>query len=259
MKTTIGIIGVGTISTAIVEGFCSGGDCEHEFVLSPRKSRKAAALTAKYPNVRVADSNQQVLDRSQWVIVAVVPRIGREVLEALRFRPDHCVIDLMTDHTLAEVASIIGPTRELVRMVPLPFIARRSGPIVVYPHNAPVAELFARLGEIIQVDSEKAWETCSVTTALMSSFYKLTGEIVRWGTDEGLGEEQAVRYCASFFGALLGMVKNTDAGGIERLAGEMTPGGLNEMALLHIDAAGGFGLWPDALSGVMERIQKRKA
>ena len=255
MKTRIGIIGVGTISTVIVKGFCgSGADCE--IVLSPRNPDKAAALAAEFGNVTVAGSNQEVLDRSEWVIIAVVPRIWKEVCGELSFRKDHCVVNLMTDYKLTEIASMIGETKVLVRMIPLPFIAYRTGPVVIYPTDAATARLFAPLGETIEVGMEKALESMSVTTALMSSFYKLMHGVISWGVDEGLTAEEARQYSASFFEALLFMIKRSDAEGVEKLANEMTPGGLNEMALKHIGEANGFRLWTEALTKVMKRVQK---
>ena len=258
MGTKIGVIGVGTISTAIVKGFNKDGLSENEFVLCPFDLEKAKVLTDKFSNVTVATSNQDVLDKSEWVIIAIIPSIGREVLTDLKFREDHRVINLMTDHKLEDVAAMIGKTKVLVRMVPLPFIVHRIGPIVVYPPSPDTEQLFSPLGDIVSVESEKAMETMSVTTALMSPFYQLMNDVIKWGIKEGLTTEQAVQYSASFFSALLFMIKGRDVDGINKLVNDMTPGGINEMALMLIREVGGFDLWPESLDKVMDRIKERR-
>ena len=55
------------------------------------------------------------------------------------------------------------------KMVPLPFAAKRIGPIAIYPHDREVANLFKPLGEII-VDEVKQIEALAAITALMSSY-----------------------------------------------------------------------------------------
>ena len=82
MSTTIGIIGVGEIASAIVEGACAGDD-HPNFFLSPRNAERSAALAAKFNRVEVCESNQVVVDRSELVILAVLPQQTEAVLAEL--------------------------------------------------------------------------------------------------------------------------------------------------------------------------------
>lgn len=258
MGVKIGFIGTGVITSALVTGFCSAGDLDHSIFLSPRNAEKAAYLAGKYKNVTVASSNQEVLDRSEWVVLAVVPKFGEEIIRPLSFREDHRVINLMSDRKLPEIAGWIGKTRTLVHMVPLPFISKRTGPIAIYPNDREVAELFAPLGEIVAVDNVEKIEAIAAITGLMSSYYELLWNIVKWGKDQGLSEKESSDYTTAFFEALSHQVHNAGGRELQRLAGEMTPGGLNEMALLSIKEQGGFEPWVKALDPVIERLRKRR-
>lgn len=257
MGATIGFIGTGVIASALVTGFCSGKDPDHRIYLSPRNAERAAELADKFENVTVAGSNQEVLDRSEWVVLAVIPKYGEEIIRPLSFREDHRVINLMSDRKLPEIAGWIGKTRTLVHMVPISFAAKRMGPIAIYPNDGDVAALFAPLGEIIGVDDVRRIEALAAITGLMSAYYTLLWEIVKWGEGEGLSEQEATGYTAAFFEALASQIRHGEEGALRRLAQEMTPGGLNEMALLAIKERGGFEPWIAALDPVLARLRKK--
>jgi len=256
MGVDIGFIGTGVITSALVTGFCSGRDLDHRIYLSPRNAERAAELAAKFESVTVTASNQEVLDKSEWVVLAVVPKLGEEIIRPLSFRENHRVINLMSDRKLEEIADWIGKTRTLVHMVPLPFAARRIGPIAIYPNNREVAELFAPLGKIIGVDDVKQIQVLAAVTALMSSYYGLLWEVVKWGEKEGLSRKESIDYTTAFFEALSFQARCVQDGDLGRIAGEMTPGGLNEMALRAIKEQGGFELWVRALDPVLARLRK---
>ena len=85
-----GFVGTGELTAAIVEGI-SGGNPPQVF-LSPRNHGIAHDLAGRFPNVRICGSNQEVLDRTAVVVIAVRPHITRDVLADLTFRPDHVVV-----------------------------------------------------------------------------------------------------------------------------------------------------------------------
>lgn len=256
MGMNIGFIGTGVITSALVTGFCSGKDLDHRIILSPRNGQRAAALADQFAQVTVAGSNQEVLDRAEWVILAVVPEQGEEVIRPLSFRQDHRVINLMSDRKLPEIAGWIGETRTLIHMVPLSFAAQRIGPIAIYPKDRDAAEIFAPLGEIIAVDEVKKIEALAAITGLMGPYYTLLLEIVKWGEREGLSMKEATDYTVTFFEALSSQVRNTEEGTLSRFAQEMTPGGLNEMALISIKEKNGFDPWIRALDPIVARLRK---
>ncbi|MEQ4207237.1 NAD(P)-binding domain-containing protein [Actinopolymorpha sp. B9G3] len=73
----IGLIGVGEIGRAVVMGLCGAEDESPAVFLSPRGARTAAELSERYERVQVCVDNQEVVGRSEIVIMAVRRRKQR--------------------------------------------------------------------------------------------------------------------------------------------------------------------------------------
>ena len=249
----IGVIGTGVIASAMVTGFCDW-ECEHEFILSPRNAEKSAALAAKYPNCTVAKDNQDVLDRCEAVILAVVPQKAEEILSPLNFRREHKVISLIPVLGLEKIGQIIGETEILVDVLPLPFIRQRIGPVVINPPCKEIEDLIRPLGDLIALEDKTEMAAMRTITALMSPFYELCYAVTEWGMDNSLSEPASKMYTTSFFKALSIMAGQTEEGKLKELAEEMTPGGLNWQATNYLKDNDAFHHWQIALDAIMERV-----
>jgi pyrroline-5-carboxylate reductase len=69
----LGFIGTGEISSSIVTGLCSFGTTSHSIRLSPRNAAAARELSSRFKGISVASSNQEVLDHSSTIVIAVRP------------------------------------------------------------------------------------------------------------------------------------------------------------------------------------------
>ena len=101
---TLGFLGCGAITTAMVTGFCErAGDTPYPIVVSDMRAEACAKLQEKFPDrVTAAKDLQECVDKSDWVIIAVWPQAGEEVVRSLTFRPTHKVINVMFDKTAEE-------------------------------------------------------------------------------------------------------------------------------------------------------------
>ena len=258
IQSKVGIIGIGVIGSALVKGFATAQpSCS--LLLSSRSKENMIRLAAEFPEqVRLATDNQQVLDESEWVILAIPPSQGETILKSLRFRPENKVINLMADKSLEKIADWIGHTSLLAHIVPLPFIAQHLGPILIYPHSEELYDLMSPLGSIVVAKSTHEVIILQAITALMAPFDTLLDEIVCWAGDNGIEEMSAKSYTASFFGAICQQVAQAPAGRLSELANEMTPGGFNAMAKEFINKNQGFDLWIDALKKVVKRTEEAR-
>lgn len=253
----LGFIGTGSITTALVTGFCTCPGASEEIILSPRNPAKAAELAKAFPQVRVATSNQQVLDKSDWVFLAVVPQEAQEIMAPLVFREDHKVLSLLSGTKVDEVAQWLPAACRPVRLLPMPFVARRIGPILVYPQAQEASDLLASLGKVISVETEHKFEMIAAITALMAPHFGLLHHVVEWAHSAGLDRAEATDYTASMFGALAVLAQEWEGESLEDLMKEsMTPGGLNELATKVIEEQEGFAPWTNALIAVQERLTK---
>lgn len=253
---TVGFIGAGAITQAVVTGFCErAADAPFPIVLSPRSRETAARLRAAYPaRVSVAQSMQEVLDRAEWVVLAVPPAVGEEVCRSLRFRADHKVISFLPDKTLPQLREWIGETAALVHMVPLTFNAICDGPILLYPPHSEAAALFARIGRVVEVDSPAKMSALSTITACVTPFFAVMDTLISWLGTQSVSAAQATDYVTGFFSAMCSEAVSLAPEAVHRMARESTPGGINLMAKDIIQKAGGFAVWDRTMERVFARV-----
>jgi pyrroline-5-carboxylate reductase len=251
---TLGIIGVGTIAAAVVEGLQSAS-ARCDIVLSPRNEQRASLLASQFAEVRVAPTNQAVLDASETVIIAVRPQIAHSVLSELRFRPDHRVVSFIPAVTLDYLRSMTAPARSVTRAVPLPSAARGQSPTVMYPPNPSLKALFEKLGVVIELDGEEEFEAFTTATAIMSSYFRFAETVVSWMQREGVSQAKAQAFVSQI---LLGLADAAAASPQSTFADlteeHQTHGGLNEQVLHSLTSAGVFTEFEHALDGVLARL-----
>lgn len=133
-----------------------------EVFLSPRG--RGSELAARFPNVRVCDTNQDVLDHATTIVLAVRPQIGRTVLSELSCRPEHVVISALAGVRLAQLRDWAAPADRVVRVIPLPQAARRKSLTAVHPDDADARVLFGQVGDVVVPGEENA-SRCHSTPA----------------------------------------------------------------------------------------------
>lgn len=254
----LGFIGTGGITTALVTGLCTCPEAPDQITVSPRNRIRAQDLANNFPQVRIATSNQQILDDSEWIFLAVLPDKAQDIIADLNFREDHKIISLLSGTAVNQVALWTAPARQApVRVIPMPFVTRHIGPIVLYPHAEEVSEILAPLGQIIPVKTEHELEMLAALSALMAPYYGLVHHVVEWARAANLRPEEAINYTTSMFQALSILAREREDGDLEALMKEsMTPGGLNELATRVIENNKGFTSWTDALTAVQERLTR---
>ena len=250
----IGYLGVGTIASCMIEGFC-GLDSRHEFFLSPRNAEKSAALKAKYGNVKVCESNQHVVDEADLVFISMLAKDCLEVLGGLRFRKGQKIINLVATIPPEDIFEAVGGQVESCsHIVPLPYIKARIGPIAAYPESRELSELLSPLGTVVFARSIDEVRVMQSITALMSTFFEMLHHLAVFAEGEGLGRKKAADFMSAFFGSLSQRAKGSE--NLHDLALDMTPGGLNEFALNTLTESGAIKAWADVLIPVMGRIKK---
>jgi pyrroline-5-carboxylate reductase len=253
MPPALGFIGVGAIGEAIITGLCEGDGTPPSIHLSPRSAARTSRLAARYPSLQVADGNQAVVDRADVVLVCVRPPDGPAVLSDLTFRPEQAVISVMAGVPCRALRPLVAPAGEVVRTIPLPAVARRSGVTAMHPPNELAHAIFDSLGEVIPVDDEAAFDALSASTATIAAHLAYLDTISRWLADRGIPEADATRYVAGVF-------EETLSGGPQNafstLADEYaTAGGTNEQFLEALRRAGTF----DVVNGALDEVAARLA
>ena len=248
----IGFIGIGVIGTAMVHGFCMDNGTGHEIYLSPRSKANSELLSEKYLNVKRMKTNQEVVDNSECIVLALNPSIGEETVKSLDFNRTKRIINLMADAKLDDLKDWIGKDIPITQVIPMPCIESRTGPIVIYPKDNEVAKLLGDLGEVIQVEETQQMRALQAITALPATYYTMLYKVADWGKKYNLTKEVTSTYTTSLFAAISVLAKEQN-GDIKKLIDEMTEGGLNVMVMKHVQNTNGVDLWIEALEKVMER------
>lgn len=255
---TLGFVGTGAITEAIVIGLSAEGGPAPAIRLSPRNAAVAGGLAARFANVSVCGSNQAVADECDTVVAAIRPQVAAEVLTALRFSADQSIISLVAGFPVARLTELVKPATRIWRAIPLPAVAQRRSPVAVYPPGGVAAELFAPLGQVVGIEDEGHLNALSTATSTMAAYFALIGHIASWVAGQGLPAQQARLYVAQLFAGLAGTgVERSAQTAAELSAAHATPGGLNEQFLRHLTNAGVFEVMTEGLDAVHRRATGR--
>ena len=251
----LGFVGTGTITAAMVEGLFHHTNQIESVVLSPRNWSVASNLSLLDKRIRVARDNQDVLDRSDLVILAVRPQIVEEVLASLQFGERHRVISVVATLNLDRLRALLGRVDRITRALPLPFVAQNAGMTAHYPPDPVAHELFMPLGTSIEVETEAEFEMFTVASALMGTYFQLLHECNGWLAKSGMDEVKGRAYLASLFSGLSGAANNSPYKSFLALRDEFsTPGGINEQGAQIFRTEGGAQGIRNALDAIRWRV-----
>ncbi|HKB97597.1 MAG TPA: pyrroline-5-carboxylate reductase [Terriglobales bacterium] len=251
----LGFIGTGEITLSIVTGLSSFGVTAHSIWLSPRNSAIANGLANRFHGISVAACNQEVLDHSETIVIAVRPSAARDVLSELAFRPDHQVISLVSALSLRSLSELVAPAVRIARAVPLPSAAKRLSPTAIYPPDPMAFELFAGIGTVFPVERENEFDAICATTATIASYFAFNESIASWLDKQGVPASQARDYIARLFlGVTTGAVEAPERSFQSLAATHATAGGINEQFLKHMVEHGLLTRVSEALDSILHRI-----
>lgn len=252
----IGFIGVGKITNAIVEGLCTSSIEGTQIYLSPRNEANARHLAEKYAQVERLDSNQQVIDRSDIVFIAVRPTVALEVLHTLVFREKQIVISLIPLLKRAELLNAVAPATHVTRAVPTPTVMQHTGPILLFHSNDTVTQLFCHLGRPLEVTDEQQLHVLWTLTGLITPYYDLLHELSSWTIANGVDGTTANQYIAGLFQALSFAAQQESHINFKELAQHAeTPNGMNEQAGREIREKGAHHAYRIASDNLLTRFK----
>jgi pyrroline-5-carboxylate reductase len=118
--TRWGFIGAGRMATALIRGMVRAGIATPEAIFASDPLEPARKSLRAETGVSVIESNDQVAQKCDVLVLAVKPQSMSLVLEHLRpaVTPEHLVISIAAGVALATLAEGLGPDRRLARVMP---------------------------------------------------------------------------------------------------------------------------------------------
>lgn len=256
--TTIGFVGVGTISEAMVRAMAGIHGGADRILLSPRSAERSSRLAAEFNRCERADSNQQVIDSSDIVVLGMRPQQLDEALQDLNFREAQIVASLIAGTPPSGIAPLVTPASRVCQLIPLPAIALRRGPLVVSPPIEEVLAVLDGLGEIITIEDETRIRVLSCASAFMSTYYEMQNSLIDWVAQQGIDPGTAARYIRAELDGLAAVGLATSEDQLGSLPAEhQTKGGLNERVRDQLLESGWFGELTEAIDSIYRGARLR--
>jgi pyrroline-5-carboxylate reductase len=252
----IGFIGTGKITSSIIYGIFNSKLKTSKIYISPRNRGIAKGLSKKFRNVKIAKNNQEVINASNLIFLAITPAVGLKILDKLKFPSNKKIVSFISTINLANLKKLTN-NKNISRAIPLPPIEIKKGPIVICPPNKTAKNFFNHLGEVIEIRNEKLSYKFWSTGSIMAAYYEILNTSSNWLVKKGIKKNIAQNYIAELFLSLSQDAVNKRSQGFEKLvADSQTPKGLNMQVLQELKKAKFFEKFTKALDNINKRVSK---
>ena len=253
----LGFIGTGEITKAVVIGILGSKLKFKKIYLSERNKKISSFLRKKNKKIQIEKDNQLIIDKSDWVFLAVTPKVGNQIIGKLNFKKKQVIISFISTIQLPRLKKLTKNNTEIVRAIPLPPISLRKGPIPIFPPNKKVKKFFSHLGTVIEINNEKKSLNFWATSGMMAPFYEFLNTLSRWLILKGIKRENAQNYITSLFVALSENAQKNSVKDLSILVkNSQTPGGLNEQGVKLFKKLKFYKSTDKTLSDILKRLKK---
>ena len=251
----IGFLGTGHITYSIILGIFKSKLKIKKIYISPRNKNIAKKLSKRFKKVTIAKDNQQLINRSSLVFLAITPQVGKKILSKLNFKKKQKIVSFISTINLSQLKKYIGKNNKIIRAIPLPPISNKLGPVPIFPPDNQVKNFFNKLGTVIEIKNEKLSKNFWVTSSIMASFYELLKLLSDWLVRRGVKRNEAQKYITSLFVALSEDSSINSKRDLKYLVkSSQTPKGLNQHALKYLRKAGFYRHFSKSLSSILKRL-----
>jgi pyrroline-5-carboxylate reductase len=253
----LGFIGTGKIASSVILGVCKSKIKFRQIIVSPRNKRIANNLKKKFKKVSIAKSNQDVINKSNWIFLSVTPKVGDKIIKDLKFKSNQTIISFISTINLFELKKMIKVKSKIIRAIPLPPISIKKGPVPICPPNRQVKSFFDKIGSTIEIKNEKLSINFWSTSGMMASYYEMLKVMSNWLVKKGIKKQDAQKYITSLFLALSEDAVVNSNKDLKYLVKEsQTPKGLNQQGLNTMSKKGVYKSVVNTLNSIHKRLNK---
>ena len=253
----LGFIGTGKIASSVITGICNSKIEYKQIIISSRNKKISKDLKKKFKKISISKTNQEIIDKSDWVFLSVTPIVGNKIIKDLRFKKNQKVISFISTITLLQLKKMIKKKVDIVRAIPLPPISLKEGPVPICPPNKKIKAFFDQLGSTIEIKNEKLSINFWSTSGMMASYYQILETMSIWLTKKGIKKLDAQKYITSLFLALSKDAVVNSKKDLKILVKEsQTPKGLNEQGLKELSKKGVYKSVTNTLNSIHKRLNK---
>ena len=250
----LGFLGTGKITLSLIHGIFSSKIKFKKIYISYRNASISSKLSRKYKKIKVLKENQEIINKSNLVFLAVTPKVGNKILPKLTFSPQKKIISLISTIKLEKLKRYTK-NKKVIRVIPLPFVNMRKGPIIVCPKDFQTKNFFNNLGSVIEVKNENLSKSFWSTSSFMASFYNLLNVTSSWLISKGIKRNLAEKYTKELFLALSEDALKKNKTSLKQLVLEsQTPGGTNAYVLKQLQKKKFYKLQQKVLNSIFKKF-----
>ena len=253
----LGFIGTGTIASSVITGIFKSKISFKKIYISRRNKKNSQKLKKKYKKVFIAENNQEIVDKCDWIFLSVTPKVGNKIIKELKFKSSQTVISFISTITLSQLKQAIKVKAKILRAIPLPPISLKKGPVPICPPNKKVKTFFDKVGTTVEIKNEKSSINFWSTSGMMAPFYQLLSSMTNWLVKRGVKRDNAQKYITSLFLALSEDAVVNSRKNLKHLVKDsQTPKGLNEQGVKELTKAGFYKSLEKTLNNIHKRLNK---
>ena len=208
-----GFIGTGDLAVYTIRGLRHGGYSDN-ILLSPRNSDKAALL-ARECDCEIAADNQDVVNRSDAVIIATRPAHCLDALAELDIPSGKLLVSVVAGVDIETLRSALSTDIDIVRAMPVSSAEVGASPTLIYPAHDEVSRLFNYCGNALVADREDYFNEGSVLACVYCWFFTQFETLIRATGEPRLPRELSAQL-------VMGMARGAAELALARQ--DMTPG-----------------------------------
>lgn len=260
---TIGFIGAGNMARVMISGLLAKkAVAPTDIVLHGGQPLHYEPYAAKI-GAKALASNQAVAETADIVFLAVSPKLGEPILQAIgsTLKKRHVpVVSMLTGVSVATLEEALGShDQPVLRIMPNVNVAINAG-MIAYAANDAVAgqldgllDLLNVLGKTMSLPEEQFSTFVALAGSSPAFIYLFIDSLARAGVKYGLEKDQATAIAAQ---AVMGSAKNvlaSDQSPFDLIDQVSSPGGTTVAGLLAMEEAG---LMTAVVKGVDATIAK---
>ncbi len=253
----VGFIGSGNMAAAMARGWSrSEGGGPPQLLFTDSGSGRATALAAEVGG-EAAETNSELIERSDFVILATKPGVIADIAETV---PAPKTLLSLLGGTPLEKVTALFPDTPVLRLMPNLAVEVNRGVIcMARPEETDMeladqaASLLGSLGTVIELEDRLMDAATAVMGCTPAYFADVADALIHTGIEEGLEPADS-----------LAMVSETLAGSAELLrhrtpfeirVAVASPGGSTEAGLEALDEAGGSDAFRKAARASLKRMR----
>ena len=253
----LGFIGSGKITSSVITGICKSSIKYDKIFISLRNKKISKGLKKRFKRIIIEKNNQKIVDKSEWVFLAVTPTVGKIIIKDLKFRSSQTIVSFISTITIPELKKMIRVNSDIVRAIPLPPISLKKGPVPICPPNRKVKNFFDKIGSTVEIKNEKLSINFWSTSGMMASYYEMLKVMSDWLVKRGIKRLDAQKYITTLFLALSEDAVVNSKKELKHLVKEsQTPKGLNEQGLKEMSKKGVYKSVINTLNSIHKRLNK---